>query len=112
MNDLKITLYTVTRQGVYRHEILGVYDELDKAKLGAYSAIKDPECDGYHSYLVGEIGINTTVKDVKPLYEYSKGKLGYSSFGPIIYRDKDGEIYYREHTQNGDPKNWMVLGHE
>lgn len=46
-------LYVVTREGVYRHEIVGVFDDQIKACEAAKDVIsKEP--DDYHSFAINE----------------------------------------------------------
>lgn len=63
-------IFTVTKEGVYRHEIVGIYDNLSVAQERAHSeATKEGE-DGYHEYWVCESYLNEDCKDVKQIMLY------------------------------------------
>jgi hypothetical protein len=66
-------LYIVTREGVYRHEILGVYDTKEAAEKRAQWGT-DHDIDNYHGYRVGECELNEDLKDdVRDRPELKKG---------------------------------------
>jgi hypothetical protein len=50
-------VYIVTMQGVYRHNIMGVYRQLDNAKVAAIVAIKAEE-DNYHRFDVRKFEVD------------------------------------------------------
>jgi len=63
MGKEKEVVYVVTREGIYRHEILGVCSNLKKAeRLREEVLIEEP--DGYHEIAMGSIPLNTKVEDV------------------------------------------------
>lgn len=62
-----MNVYTVYKQGQYRHEILGVFDSLENARKRAFVAIL-AEKDGYHRFAVAVSQINEHVDDLKVLY--------------------------------------------
>lgn len=49
--------YIVTREGVYRHEIIGVFTSHNLANAGAMRAIQVDE-DSYHRYIVRKYEID------------------------------------------------------
>jgi len=51
-------VFVVTRQGVYRHEIMGIYTTRGKAFRAAKAALK-AEPDNYHTFNVTEISLDT-----------------------------------------------------
>ena len=55
-------VYVVTMEGVYRHNIMGVFQELEFAKNVAINAIKE-EKDDYHCFEVREfdVGVPTNL---------------------------------------------------
>jgi hypothetical protein len=57
-------LYILTYEGVYRHEILGVYSSKDKAFSAAERLIL-VEDDGYHDIEVGVCRVNTDINDIE-----------------------------------------------
>lgn len=59
----EVKLYVVTREGVYRHEIVGVYDRQDIALEAAKTAIAE-EDDDYHDFNVGECTLGCAITDV------------------------------------------------
>ena len=65
-----MNMFIVYKQGVYRHEISGVFSTLELAKkaatLGALS-----EYDGYHHFTVAKVGLDETVEDVADLFSVS-----------------------------------------
>lgn len=62
-----MTVYVVTRKGVYRHEILGIYtkheDALDRAKLVAKQE------DNYHTFDVSRCELDEAILDVELVEE-------------------------------------------
>ena len=64
-------LYILTREGVYRHEILGVFSCLDEATKWCETAIRE-DSDDYHEYYVNTILPNQLVEDVLPLICFSR----------------------------------------
>jgi len=63
-------LYLVTREGVYRHEILGVFDEQNKAEIIAKD-IASKEPDTRHNITVSEADLNVQIDDVKDLSTFN-----------------------------------------
>lgn len=66
-----MSLFVVTVEGVYRHEIIGIYDAVEKADTRALEYIK-AERDDYHDVSVHKCNINTPVDDVEVLFTYSR----------------------------------------
>jgi len=58
------TVYLVVQQGVYRHDIRGVYTSLDAAKVAAKRAAVEDQ-DSYHDYEVHETTLGEYVEDVR-----------------------------------------------
>lgn len=54
-------LFIIIEEGVYRHDILGIFDNVEKAKNHAKSRTK--KSDGYHAYNVCKIELNTRYKE-------------------------------------------------
>jgi len=74
-------VYIVTREGVYRHEIIGVYLTLKSTRRAAITAL-DAEHDSYHDFHVIEYNVGVPIND--------DGKLLY------IYKKDDGIISVNE----------------
>lgn len=55
-------LYVVTREGIYRHEIVGIYDTKTKAKNRAISVCK-AEQDDYHRFYIMVCKYNEPIED-------------------------------------------------
>jgi len=55
-------VYVVIKEGVYRHDIVGVWDSLDLAKAAAEGAIA-AEKDDYHRFVVVETPLNLVGTD-------------------------------------------------
>lgn len=62
-------IYTCTVQGIYRQEIIGIYNLKEKAFEACKIAI-EKEHDDYHTFEVGECEINTAVDDVECIGGY------------------------------------------
>ncbi len=56
-------VYLVVQQGVYRHDIRGVYTSPDAAVAAAKRAAAD-DSDSYHDYTVYEATLDEYVEDV------------------------------------------------
>lgn len=56
-------LYVVTKEGVYRHEILGIYTKIDLAQKRVEEV--DKLGDGYHSIEIGTCNINEPIEDIE-----------------------------------------------
>jgi hypothetical protein len=66
-------IFAVSREGVYRHEIVGVYDDIELAIERGVNAAKE-EWDDYHHFDVLEYTLNEDVMDGKLLAKISKHK--------------------------------------
>lgn len=68
-------LFVVTREGIYRHEILGIYEEQHAAEQRAKEqAANDMNQDTWHQYTVWETVANEPTDDLLTLvseFEYS-----------------------------------------
>lgn len=53
-------LYLVQRVGVYIHETMGVYDNLEAAEQRAVECALPPD-DGYHCYRVSGLDLNNPI---------------------------------------------------
>jgi len=60
-------IYLVIKEGVYRHEVVGLYDSEDSAKGEAMRFIM-AEPDDYHAVVVCKGPLNTQIKDVDEIY--------------------------------------------
>lgn len=68
-------LYVVTKQGVYRHEVLGIFDTADAAAARALEASLAEE-DGYHAFRVSMAQVNRPTDDLLSLFEYRRKRIG------------------------------------
>lgn len=85
-------VFTITKEGAYRHEILGIYSNLSCAMETAFKHASAEKEDGYHSYLVGETELGLDCEDVTPLYDYQKGDYYSGNFGKVkIQRCVNGD---------------------
>lgn len=65
-------IYTITREGKYRHEILGAYVSVYAAMEVACKETQKEDEDGYHEYQVSELEIGIPCENAVPLYSYRK----------------------------------------
>lgn len=65
------SLFTVTREGVYRHEILGVFDKAESARKVARAAF-EKEADDYHGFDVYKFIVNKELEDGELVYRISE----------------------------------------
>lgn len=97
-----MNIYTVYMQGVYRHQILGVFDTLENARKRAFLGAIGEE-DGYHDFVVAVCSLNEHLDDLKPLYSVTSANQVYSdrsydSFPKIpesrdvVLKNSEGEI--------------------
>jgi hypothetical protein len=63
--------YILIRKGVYRHEILGIYEDLDIAIHEAKQALEREE-DDYHNICLCSAEINKPIDDVKEIRRFNK----------------------------------------
>lgn len=74
-------MWIVVQEGVYRHNILGLYDSLGGAEDRAREASmtfsggfsRNGEDDGYHTYEVMSLPINESIDDATPVSYFQKG---------------------------------------
>lgn len=67
-----MNLYVVTREGVYRHEIIGIYSN-EKLAIDRAKSIKH---DNYHTYNVSSCVLNKNIEDTLVLKTISsKGEI-------------------------------------
>ncbi len=66
-------VYILIREGVYRHEILGVFLDLSAANESANELIKS-ERDSYHCITVYLAPIGATIEDAKEISSRDKTK--------------------------------------
>ena len=78
-------IYVVVREGVYRHEILGLFSDADKAKDVAHTAC-EKDVDDYHTYDIYKGTVDQTVEDLVREGFYRRYDF---------QRDKDGIIRRR-----------------
>ena len=81
------TVYVITREGVYRHETLGIYLDRDIAVLEAIEAI-EAERDDYHDISVTEYGIGFPITNDGKSFCHVVRKddpigSGYKGIGPF-----------------------------
>ena len=65
-----MNVYVVFKDGVYRHEIVGLYESLEKAIDGAKYAVS-LEKDSYHTFEIGYSELDKTVDDVEVIASVS-----------------------------------------
>lgn len=82
------SVFVVTKQGVYRHDIMGIYTVRGKAFRAAKSAIQ-AEHDDYHEFHVLEVPLDTPA-----------GRDEFSGIveGDLlrIYHRKKGEVWWHK----------------
>ena len=64
------SLYVVTREGVYRHEILGIYTKSPNA-LAAAKAAAGKENDNYHDIVVSKCKVDEVIEDVEAIDRFT-----------------------------------------
>ena len=74
-------VYIVVKQGVYRHNIMGIYMDVEQAKLRAInvagSSVDDyRDGDGYHEFLVCTAPVGFDIGDVQVLYVFKREVSG------------------------------------
>ena len=57
-------LFIVTKEGIYRHEILGVFSNIEKARKCAKIAY-DNEVDKYHGFHIGITDLDKNIEDIE-----------------------------------------------
>jgi len=67
-------IYIVFEEAVYRHEILGVYDNLEEAKTVGREYISKQDHDGHHDVVIGELPLGKQVNDITILGYFRKKK--------------------------------------
>jgi hypothetical protein len=70
-------LFVVTKEGVYRHEIVGIYTDKGRAMGEAEVAIK-AENDDYHEFYVSECEADKPIDDVECIARLKREKQGIS----------------------------------
>lgn len=70
---MEMELYIVTCEGVYRHEILGIFDNEESAWKEAEERAKN-DVDDYHNYDVSKCVLNNACEDVDRIGYTNKGK--------------------------------------
>lgn len=80
-------LYTVVRDGVYRHEILGIFSTPEKAKHCAYEACKG-DSDDYHTYLILQGKLDVGVSDLTKFGRYTRWDRARNSEGYMVYNSE------------------------
>lgn len=62
-----MNMFIVYADGVYRHQIVGIFSSVELAKIAAVNeALK--EYDGYHKFVVAESRLDEYVEDVTDLF--------------------------------------------
>ena len=84
-------VYVVTMEGVYRHNIMGIFKKLEFAKQVAINAIKE-ERDDYHSFDVREfdLGVPTNLD----------GRLKFTVKRTSRRNGSEDILSYTEHTND------------
>lgn len=70
-------LYAVSKEGVYRHEIVGIYDNAEVAIERGVEAARE-EYDDYHHFDVLEFDLNVPVHDGRLLAKIARKKSSIS----------------------------------
>ena len=65
-------VYVITREGIYRHEILGVFTSLEEAVEIAEKEIM-VEKDGYHDIHINSCDTDELIQDVSQLLMFRQG---------------------------------------
>jgi len=68
-----VKLFCVFQEGVYRHECVGVFGSIEKAKDAA-NRIAAADSDDYHSYDVFDFTLNEVGKEDRALYSVRRGE--------------------------------------
>ena len=92
---MKDLLYVITREGVYRHEILGVFSDKQKAIESASIAINE-EKDNYHEIHVGTIEPDKLVDDIRLLISFKRDSVS-------VY------VYHWELESSDNIRDWVRL---
>jgi hypothetical protein len=71
MKGGRMIVYIAIKEGVYRHEIVGVYDDVNKA-IERAKELCDAEPDDYHNFDIGECTLNTPIGDVEIVQTINK----------------------------------------
>jgi len=97
------SVFVVTKQGVYRHDIMGIYTVRGKAFRAAKAALK-AEHDNYHNFHVTEIPLDTPA---------GRDEYGAIDEGKLlrIYRQDDKEMwwFHPKDTNPQDPKEGRTI---
>lgn len=64
MSERTHEIYVITKQGVYRHEIIGIFHDLDDALGATYEAML-AEPDDYHAFDISYAPLNKRIGDVE-----------------------------------------------
>lgn len=60
-------VYIVTREGVYRHEIVGVFIDYEKAVECCVAVANFVENDNWHTIIINKAPLNKYIEDVVPI---------------------------------------------
>ena len=89
-----MNVYILTRQGVYRHEILGIYENKDDAMSAGLVAL-EAESDAYHNIELNFARTGTPIEDAINLATWSYVRNPSRQYWNY---DKNGlEIDFTEH---------------
>lgn len=72
----KNLLYVLTCEGVYRHEILGIFSDKEIAISKAELLILEEE-DGYHKIFIGVCPMNAVIEDTKTTIKFTRTENSY-----------------------------------
>ena len=82
---MKKEVFIVHREGVYRHEVVGVYTDAEVAKQAAITAIKS-EGDDYHDFSVIRCPLNTYLdNDGELIVRYTRKSKEYAELNEYTY---------------------------
>ena len=95
-----MSYFIVTKEGVYRHEIKGLWRELKDAVSCAIKCSEE-DIDGYHTYLVSSLEVDFSVEEsekvaevVRRDSEYIRGEDGLPRF--ILFNPPHITVNYFE----------------
>ena len=80
-------LYLVAEDGIHRHRIFGIFDNLDDAKVLALNLIMKHDHDGYHDSSVYSALTGTPIDDLDYIGSYRKKHI--SDYGDDPYKERE-----------------------
>jgi hypothetical protein len=91
-------VFVVTREGVYRHEVLGIYrDSVDAGSRALQCA--NEEKDGYHEYVVWFAKVDEAMQDMQKLAVYHRTLPQDQAAMPYYSQTRIGPVVRTEFAQ-------------